>query len=163
MTKIAVFPGSFDPITVGHVDLAPSFCRAAGVVPDPGTQGEPLPTDPAETRARVITTFDSQFAQVGMHLRTVYRDGLLCTVYERSQPGSASRFPVHWSVWGRGSQIPRYAGGEGELYDCREDPRQWHNLWDDPSRRALREDLVADLYEHLPPPRDPPLRGAAPT
>ena len=31
-----------------------------------------------------------------------------------------------------------------------DDPHQWHNLWDDPARRSLRDDLIADLYGGLP-------------
>lgn len=60
-------------------------------------------------------------------------------------------------------RLPRYAGTEGELYDLRNDPRQWENLWDDPSRRALRDELVADLRAHLPRERLPRLPVAAPT
>jgi hypothetical protein len=30
------------------------------------------------------------------------------------------------------------------------DPLQWHNRWDDPAVRTLREDLIGDLYDHLP-------------
>jgi len=44
-----------------------------------------------------------------------------------------------------------YDGTEGELYDLTEDPHQWHNLWDDPDRRSLRDDLVADLRASMPP------------
>ena len=38
----------------------------------------------------------------------------------------------------------------GELYHLADDPHQWHNRFDDPALRALRDDLVADLYDHLP-------------
>jgi len=38
----------------------------------------------------------------------------------------------------------------GELYNVDADPYQFENLWDDPSRRAQRDDLVADLYAGLP-------------
>jgi hypothetical protein len=38
----------------------------------------------------------------------------------------------------------------GELYHVEEDPHQFENLWGDPGRRALRDDLVADLYGALP-------------
>jgi hypothetical protein len=76
-----------------------------------------------------------------MHLRTICRDGLVATAYE---PGT-----VH-------------DGTEGELYDLAEDPLQRVNLWDDLSRRALRDDLVADLHDHLPPPRSPKLAVEAP-
>ena len=49
-----------------------------------GCEGAPLPTAPGSGRERVITEWDSQFAQIGMHLRTIYRDGYICTVYEKS-------------------------------------------------------------------------------
>ncbi len=46
-----------------------------------------------------------------------------------------------------------YAGSEGELYDHVNDPQQWHNLWNDPAYQSLKSDLIADLYDHLPPAR----------
>ena len=126
-------------------------------------QGAPLPTAAGSDRERVITTFDSQFAPVGMHLRTIYRDGFICTLYEPSAAGDGGRFPLYWAMWGRGSTIPRYDGGEGELYDVANDPLQQENLWDDPERRAWRDELVEDLRENLPPARSPRLEVAAPT
>jgi arylsulfatase A-like enzyme len=148
---------------VGHVDLAPTFCAIAGIEAAAAMQGEPLPVARGSRRERVITTFDSQFARVGMHLRTIYRDGMICTAYEPSTRDRGGRFPVSSALWLRGSRIPRYDGSEGELYDVRDDPEQWENLWDDPSRRRLRDDLCADLRAHLPEERLPRLRVAAPT
>ena len=49
-------------------------------------------------------------------------------------------------------------GTEGELYHLVEDPLQRVNRWDDPSVRALRSDLLADLWDHQPP-QQMPLRG----
>ena len=43
-----------------------------------------------------------------------------------------------------------YDGTEGELYTVDDDPHQFENRWDDPEHKALREDLVADLYDTLP-------------
>ena len=148
---------------VGLVDLAPTFCAIAGVAAPSEMQGAPLPIEKGSKRERVITTFDSQFASIGMHLRTMYRDGMIVTMYEPSTTDRGGRFPFYSSVWLRGSTLPRYDGTEGELYDLRNDPRQWENLWDDPSRRALRDDLVADLRASLPRERLPRLRVAAPT
>jgi arylsulfatase A-like enzyme len=161
--RAGVAPAVIDD-PVGLVDLAPTFLAAAGVpVPD-AMQGKPLPTTRgAPDRERVITTFDSQFARIGMHLRTIYRDGMLCTAYEPSTRDRGGAFPFYSAVWLRGSTLPRYDGTEGELYDLREDPHQWENLWSDPSRRALRDELAADLREHLPPERSRPLRVDAPT
>jgi arylsulfatase A-like enzyme len=149
---------------VGHVDLAPTFCAIAGLDAAPSwMEGTALPTTRAETRERVLTTFDSQFGNVGMHLRTIYRDGMICTAYEPSSPGGGGRFPIYWRLWARGTSIPRYDGTEGELYDVREDPHAWENRWDDPGKRALRDDLVADLRASLPREREPRLPVAAPT
>ena len=135
-----VAPASIDE-PVGQVDLAPTFCRIAGVpIPD-WMQGSPLPVAPGSGRERVLTEWDSQFHHVDMHLRSIHRDGFTCTAYERGV---------------------MYEGTEGELYDVREDPHQWRNLWDDPGYRKLRSDLLADLYDHLPPERTPKLAVEAP-
>jgi arylsulfatase A-like enzyme len=148
---------------VGHVDLAPTFCRIAGIdVPD-WMQGEPLPTEAGSDRQRVITTFDSQFQQMGMHLSTIYRDGFLCTAYLPRSYDRGGRFGFLWSIWGHGTTPPSYRGDEGELYDVENDPHQWRNLWNDPKHRAKRDELLADLQEHLPPEREPRLRVASPT
>jgi arylsulfatase A-like enzyme len=147
---------------VGQLDLAPTFCAIAGVPVPAWMEGSPLPTAPGSGRERVLTEWDSQFKEVGMHLRTIYRDGFICTVY---QPTTRDR------GWGlarmiRGSDLPlpaiAYDGTEGELYDVRADPHQWRNLWDDPGYARLRSDLVADLLDHLPRPRVPRLRVEAP-
>jgi hypothetical protein len=118
-------------------------------------EGAPLPladhTPEAARCERVIASFDSQFTHVGMHLHSIYRDGMLCTVYEPSTTREGGHFPIYWAMWGRGSEIPRYDGSEGELYDCAQDPHQHENLWNDPARRRLRDELVADLRDHLPP------------
>jgi hypothetical protein len=55
-----------------------------------------------------------------------------------------------------------YEGTEGELYDLADDPQLFRNRWDDPACAALRSDLVADLYDHLPAPRADRLRVEAP-
>ena len=131
------------PEPVGHVDLAPTFCSIAGLdVPD-WMQGRSLPTTRGSDRSFVLTTFD------GPRGRNAFAHDvhgwLDLTVYEPSTRGVGGDFPLYWAIWGRGSTIPRYDGTEGELYDVNADPHQWRNLWDDPSRRKLRDDLVAEL------------------
>ncbi len=131
---------------VGLVDLAPTFCTIAGVAVPDWMEGMPLPASPAEARdqdrQRVLTEWDS-FHPTGVevHLRTIHRDGHTCTVYD---PGT-----VH-------------DGTEGELYDHAEDPLQRVNLFHDPARRALRDDLVADLHDQQPAWASPPRRAEAP-
>jgi hypothetical protein len=89
----------------------------------------------------VLTEWESEFEGDSIYLRTIHRDGYTCTVYEKSS---------------------LYQGHEGELYDTSQDPRQWHNLWDDPQRQRLKRDLVADLYDHLPAQRSERLPVVAP-
>jgi hypothetical protein len=88
----------------------------------------------------VLTEWDSEFKGITVHLRSIYRDGFLCTAYEKSS---------------------LYDGSEGELYDLRNDPLQWRNLWHEPSQRRRREEMVADLYASLPQARSPKLEAVA--
>jgi arylsulfatase A-like enzyme len=149
---------------VGQLDLAPTFCKIAGVAIPGWIEGQPLPTAPGSGRERVITEWDSQFAQVGMHLRTIYRDGWVCTAYEKSTRDYGFDFDqVPALLRGTLKLIDiRYDGSEGELYNLAEDPLQWRNLWNDAGCRKIKSDLIADLYDHLPKPRDPRLPVEAP-
>lgn len=146
---------------VGHVDLAPTFCELAGIPTPEWVEGRALPPLD-EDHERVLTTFDSQFSAVGMHLRTIFRDGWLCTRYAPSTRRLMGPLALQWAVWGAATEVPVYDGSEGELYDLGNDPHQRTNLWDDPSYRRRRDELLADMDEHLPAPRQPPLRVRAP-
>ena len=94
---------------------------------------------------------------MGFHLRSIYRDGYTCTVYE---PTTRTPTGIDGPRWQ--SDI-LYDGTEGELYNHVEDPRQWRNLWDDPAYAAIKADLIADLRGHLPPERNPRMLAEAPT
>jgi arylsulfatase A-like enzyme len=130
---------------VGLVDLAPTLCTIAGLSVPEWMEGKPLPVDDADADARgferVLTEWDSELFGVGVHLRTITRDGWVCTTY---QPGYS------------------HDGTEGELYDLTADPLQQVNRWDDPSLASLRSDLLADLWDHQPPQRRPLRRVEAP-
>ena len=131
---------------VGLIDLAPTFCTAAGLPPAEYMQGTPLPVSDADADARrgesrVLTEWDSELFGVAVHLRTLTRDRWVITAY---RPGF-----VH-------------DGSEGELYDLVDDPLQRRNLWDDPAYASVRSDLLADLWDHQPPARTPRLDLVAP-
>jgi arylsulfatase A-like enzyme len=130
---------------VGLVDLAPTFCAIADTDPPGWLQGRRLPVDDADADARgverVLTEWDSELFGVGVYLRTLTRDGWVCTAY---RPGA-----VH-------------DGTEGELYDLVDDPLQRHNRWDDAACAGVRSDLLADLRDHQPPRREPRLDLEAP-
>ncbi|QXC60716.1 sulfatase-like hydrolase/transferase [Aquihabitans sp. G128] len=123
---------------VGLVDLAPTFCEIAGIEPASWMEGQALPADDgdAATRGfeRVLTEWDSELFGVAVHLRTITRDGWVCTAY---QPGY-----VH-------------DGTEGELYDLADDPLQRVNRWGDPAVAGIQRDLLADLWDHQPAMRSP--------
>jgi len=149
---------------VGHLDLAPTFCEIAGVTKPDWMQGEALPTRPGSDRERVLTEWDSQFAQIGMHLRTIYRDGWVCTVYEKSTRDVGFDLQGVPRFLRSGAPDPEvhYEGTEGELYNLAEDPMQWRNLWNDAGYLKLKSDLIADLYDNLPKSRIPMLPVEAP-
>jgi arylsulfatase A-like enzyme len=80
---------------------------------------------------RVLTEWDSVLFGKEVRLRTIYRDNWVATT---CLPGT-----VH-------------DGTEGELYNVDADPLQQINLWDEPSHRVTRDDLLADMWDHLPTP-----------
>ena len=118
---------------VGLVDLAPTFCTIAGLSAPEWMEGHSLPVDDGDADARgferVLTEWDSALFGVDVHLRTITRDGWVCTAY-----------------------LPGYShdGTEGELYSLVDDPLQQVNRWDDPAVASLKSDLLADLWDHQP-------------
>jgi arylsulfatase A-like enzyme len=117
---------------VGHIDLAATFCEIAGVELPSWNQGRALPTHPGSESGheQVLTEWDCDHRGTTTRMRSIFRDGVLCTAYEKSS---------------------FYDGSEGELYDLRNDPHQFENLWDDPGYRKRRDELVERLYQSLPP------------
>lgn len=127
---------------VGLVDIAPTLCAITGTPAGEWMEGTALPVaDGAGGPERVLTEWDSELFGVDVHLRTITRDGMVCTAY------------------GKGAV---HDGTEGELYDLAEDPLQQVNLWAEPSRRSQRDDLLSDLLDHQPIPRRPKLQLQAP-
>jgi arylsulfatase A-like enzyme len=146
---------------VEQVDLAPTFCAIAGLAPADWMQGRALPQTDDGTRERAICEWDSQFPGYGFHLRSIYRDGFVLTRYEPSTH-TPNGLEETWPQFAALTCKVHYDGSEGELYDLANDPKQWINLWDNPGHRALKSDLIADLYDNLPSERDPRLKVEAP-
>jgi len=147
---------------VGHLDLAATFCEVAGVPTASWIEGRPLPSRDDGSRQRVLCEWDSQFPANGMHLRSIYRDGWLLTRYEPSTDGQPTGLEQSMGDWVLPSAGIHFDGTEGELYNVDEDPHQWRNLWNDPAHQQLKRDLIADLYDHLPPEHTPRLRVDGP-
>ena len=138
-----------------------SICAIAGIEPAPHMQGHALPTVDGEPgRERMLCEWDSQFPGYGMHLRSIYRDGWLCTVYEPSTAGQPNGLeevwgedilkpcPVVYEATGPGPGGVSIA--TGELYNVNNDPYQFDNKWGDAGSSSLRDELIADLYANLP-------------
>ncbi|WP_110207199.1 sulfatase [Nocardioides daejeonensis] len=144
---------------VGQVDLAPTFCQIAGVEVPEWMEGEFLPTADDGSRERVLTEWYSQFTS-GFKMQSIYRDGWLCTAYLGDVAPDEGLPPNEmYGLLGMTPPAPiRYAGTEGELYNLIEDPLQQVNLWDDPAYRAMRSDLIDDMFASLPEGRPDPLR-----
>ncbi len=127
------------------VDLAPTFCHIASAEAPTTMQGAALPTNDADADRRgferALTEWDSVLFGVSVHLRTITRDGWVCSTY---QPGTS------------------HDGTEGELYSLTDDPLQQTNRWDDPPLAGLRADLLTDLWDHLPTQQQPLRRVVAP-
>lgn len=134
-----VAPAAIDE-PVGHIDLAPTFAAIARIGTDERFQGAPLPRSAGSLHQRAITTWDDQPGDHAIRMATITRARYVCTRYDRSG---------------------YYSGDEGELYDLENDPLQQVNRWDDPACARLKSDLLADLRDHLPADRIPPLAKVA--
>lgn len=118
---------------VGLVSLAATFAHIAGIPQPSYVEAPRLPFDNADAKSigheRVLTEWDSVLFGKIVHLRTICRDNWVCTA---ALPGTMN------------------SAGEGELYDLIHDPLQHVNRWNDPAVRTMRDDLLADMWDHLP-------------
>ncbi|RPI46907.1 MAG: sulfatase [Betaproteobacteria bacterium] len=130
-----VVPACIDD-PVGHIDLAPTFAAIAGIEADERFQGAALPVAAGSCHERVLTTWDDPPGDHAIRMATITRARYVCTRYDK--PGY-------------------YHGDEGELYDLQNDPLQLENRWDDAAYAGVKSDLLADLRDHLPADRTPPL------
>jgi arylsulfatase A-like enzyme len=161
-----VVPAQIDE-PVGQVDLAPTIAAVAGLpIPD-WVEGRQLPTAAGADRDHMLCEWDSILPGYGMHLRTIYRQGWLCTAYEPSTINEPNGFETFLAslpdslgnilnLRGPHPMGPQsaigYGGSEGELYNLVDDPHQFVNLWDDPGYRRQRDELVEQLRASLPAP-----------
>jgi arylsulfatase A-like enzyme len=113
----------------GTIDLPTSFLDRAGINPFNGMQGKSLPALAAETDAHD------------------------CLVIEEDQRRSYMGFPANFrarTLRAGDYRLTLYSCTEwGELYDLKNDPLEFENLWDDPARAGLRAELMEQLTRKM--------------
>jgi len=118
---------------VSLVSLAATFAHIAGLPQPTYVEAARLPLNDTEAvelkHERVLTEWDSVLFGKIVSLRTITRGSWVCTA---TLPGSL------------------HDGTDGELYNLDNDPLQHHNLWHNKEHRVTRDDLLADMWDHLP-------------
>ncbi|NQT39543.1 MAG: sulfatase-like hydrolase/transferase [Planctomycetes bacterium] len=124
------------------VDLAPTLLEAAGIEVPESVQG------------RSLLPILTGGADPACHREAVYSEYYNAWTHKRSY-GTMVRTERE--------KIVVYHGiDEGELYDLEEDPDEFHNLWDDPSRWSMKMRLMKRAFDTSVLTMDPmPLRLGA--
>ncbi len=120
---VARLPGQIPPGRISHslqstVDLAPTFLDLAGL---------PVP--------RQMSGVDQ--ARVWRGEQETLRDHVI--VENQHQPTTMN---LRTFITSRHKMTIHYRQTYGELYDLREDPGEYRNLWDSPEHRELKERLL---------------------
>ncbi len=121
---------------VEMTDLAPTLLEAAGIPVPQGMQGQSL--------SKLLTGDTNE-----------HRDSVFCGFYDACAIYDTP--PWATMVRTRTHKLSVYHSlkGFGELYDLRNDPGEFDNLWDHPSARPVREELSELLITRLANTIDP--------
>jgi arylsulfatase A-like enzyme len=118
------------PALASTMDLSATILERAGVAPYFGMTGKSLlPCMDGESRVRdaLLIEYNDGFVRMGFseaaRVRTLVTEDWHLAIYKGED-------------W-------------GELYDRRTDPKQTHNLWDDPAHAGIRAELVLELSQQL--------------
>lgn len=138
-------PALPSPRVVHHltqtVDIAPTLLDLLGLPPQPGMQGASL--RPVAAGAASTPPRDFIYAE------DIEADELKASGLD---PAGFEVFAIRTSEW----KYVHYARQpHGELYDLRNDPNEFDNLWHDPARRPVRDEYRRRLLEALIAQRDP--------
>jgi len=145
---IVAWPGRFraglrSDALVELLDLAPTLLAAAGLPVPPQMQGRSL---------LPLLTGEAAPDRHRPFVRSEYHDAL-------DLPGGSRATMLRDE---RHKLVVYHGHGLGELYDLRDDPDEFSNLWDEPARAAVRLDLLGRAFDaamlatDLGPPRVAP-------
>ncbi len=122
---------------VEGVDVMPTLLRLAGLPEPAGVQGRPIFTEEG------VQGRDSVLVQE-RHAPDLIVRGL--------DPQEINQYGIRTADW----KLIHYVGQPfGELYDLKNDPGEFNNLWDDPAYHARRGELEALLMERMLAAQDP--------
>lgn len=132
------WPGKFTPglrsdALVELIDLTATILDAAGIDPPESMQGRslaPIATgteDPSHFRSSVRSEY---FEALDPHFTG--GSGTYATMFREKR----YKLCIYHSI------------SAGELFDLQEDPWEHHNIWDDPTHRAIRDDLIFQSFNH---------------
>lgn len=130
------------------VDILPTLVEAAGGTPDPRLPGRSLLGPPGRCGA-FCEMHGSGYEILETHLGSNWLDG----TFRQAAPALMWR-TKEWKLilsipgW-NGDAATRLDECRGELYDLREDPGEWNNLYDEPTHAATRERLTRELLLHF--------------
>ncbi len=112
-------------------DIAPTLLELAGLPADEGMHGKSLvrqlthPEDAGEHRPFVYSTYTNTLANAEK---------------DKKSYGTMIR--------NRRYKLVNYHGhGTGELFDMKQDPGEFNNLWDDPDHQKVKMDLMIKSYD----------------
>ena len=118
-------------VLVELVDIAPTLLELAGLPADDGMHGKSLlrqlthPEDAGEHRPLVYSTYTNALAY-----------------------GEKDRKSYGTMIRTRRYKLVNYHGhGTGELFDMKNDPGEFNNLWDDPGHQNVKMDLMIKSYD----------------
>ena len=133
-------PGTTDAI-VEQVDIMPTALDLCGIGPEPGVQGCSI--------APLLADDDSATGRESVLIQEREAPDLTARGMD---PTSVSQLGVRTREW----KLIQYAGGgRGELYDLRNDPGEFVNLWGDPGYVRQRIAMEGLLLDRLAGAQDP--------
>ena len=117
------------------IDIAPTLLDLAGV------------TIPERMQGRSLRTLLTDAGAIDQH-RALAR----CEYYSALNPDSQERYTGSYATMIRADRhklIVYHGLGIGELFDLREDPDEFTNLWDDPAMMSIKLGLMQQSFDAL--------------
>jgi N-sulfoglucosamine sulfohydrolase len=158
--------GQVSDALVSQIDLFPTICDLVGVARPPWLEGQsllPLLREPAEAINQAI------FAEATYHAAYEPQRAVRTTRWKYIRRFADRRLPVLPNVDEGPSKAVLLAHGWGDralaaeqLYDLVFDPNEANNLADDPTARAVLDEMRQRLSDWMQRTHDPLLRGPVP-